>query len=82
MSKEGIMKRAKEYRDQCEQVTIFSFYNHIETSFRDGAEWMLEQSITWFYKNAHKLKYWDDSGCLLIHVLMNDYRREMEGEND
>lgn len=47
--------------------------------FINGAEWMLEKSISWFYKNAHKLKYWDDKGYLLIYTLMEDYKKAMEG---
>ena len=46
--------------------------------FINGAEWMLEKTISWFYKNAHKQKYWDKDGCLLITVIMNDYRSAME----
>ena len=46
--------------------------------FINGAEWMLEKTISWFYKNAHKQKYWDKDGCLLITVIMDDYRSAME----
>lgn len=48
--------------------------------FVNGAEWMLEKTISWFYKNAHNRKYWDKDGCLLITVIMDDYRQAMEGE--
>ena len=51
-------------------------------AFEAGAEWMqetmIEKTISWFYKNAHNLKYWDKDGCLLITVIMNDYRQAME----
>ena len=46
--------------------------------FINGAEWMLEKTISWFYKNVHKQKYWDKDGCLLITVIMDDYRSAME----
>ena len=46
--------------------------------FINGAEWMLEKTISWFYKNAYKQKYWDKDGCLLITVVMDDYRSAME----
>lgn len=46
--------------------------------FINGAEWMLEKTISWFYQNAHKQKYWDKDGCLLITVIMGDYRSAME----
>ena len=39
---------------------------------------IIEKTISWFYKNAHKEKYWDKDGCLLITVVMNDYRKAME----
>lgn len=47
--------------------------------FINGAEWMLEKTISWFYKNAHKQTYWDKDGCLLITVIMDDFRKAMEG---
>ena len=39
---------------------------------------MIEKTISWFYKNGHKEKYWDKDGCLLITVIMDDYRQAME----
>lgn len=50
--------------------------------FINGAQWadktMIEKTISWFYKNAHNQKYWDKDGCLLITVIMNDYKQAME----
>ena len=46
--------------------------------FINGAKWMLEKTISWFYKNAHNPKYWDKDGCLLITIIMDDYRQAME----
>ena len=50
--------------------------------FINGAEWadktLIEKTMSWFYKNAHKEKYWDKDGCLLITVIMDDYRKAME----
>ena len=51
-------------------------------AFIAGAQWadktMIEKSISWFYKNVHKEKYWDVKGYLLIVTLMEDYRKAME----
>ena len=81
------MKREQErINAACEYGGIYSLkplpkslaYPH----FLEGAEWadktLIEKTISWFYKNAHKEKYWDKDGCLLITVLMNDYRQAME----
>ena len=51
-------------------------------TFADAIAWvdktMIEKSISWFYKNVHKEKYWDDKGYLLIVTLIEDYRKAME----
>lgn len=61
---------------------VQSNHRYDEKSFKEAVEWadktMIEKTISWFYKNAHNLKYWDKDGCLLITVIMNDYRQAME----
>ena len=61
---------------------VQSNHRYDEKSFKEAAKWadktLIEKTISWFYKNAHKEKYWDKDGCLLITVIMDDYRKAME----
>ena len=69
-------------REEIEKVAN-EFYKGDEVStFVVAAQWadktMIEKTISWFYKNAHKPKYWDKDGCLLITIIIDDYRSAME----